>query len=77
MCPLPPLSHDVRTKSALIIDKTGHKYDNAIDLWSVATCLYELYTGKYLFPGRDNNQMLKQMQDVCKSPLHNPPLLGL
>ena len=25
---------------------------------------FELYTGKYLFPGRDNNQMLKQIQDV-------------
>jgi serine/threonine protein kinase len=43
----------------------GHKYDNSIDLWSVACCLYELYTGKYLFPGRDNNQMLKHIQDVC------------
>ena len=43
----------------------GHKYDCAIDLWSVACCLYELYTGKYLFPGRDNNQMLKHIQDIC------------
>ena len=42
----------------------GHKYDNAIDLWSVACCLYELYTGRYLFPGRDNNHMLKHIQDV-------------
>ena len=43
----------------------GHKYDNAIDLWSVACCVFELYTGKYLFPGRDNNGMLKHIQEVC------------
>jgi serine/threonine-protein kinase PRP4 len=43
----------------------GHKYDAAIDLWSVACCLFELYTGKYLFPGRDNNSMLRHIQDTC------------
>jgi len=35
-----------------------------LDVWSVATTLYELYTGKILFPGRSNNQMLKLMMDL-------------
>ena len=26
--------------------------------------LYELFTGKILFPGRTNNEMLKQMMDT-------------
>ncbi|KAJ1529057.1 U4/U6 small nuclear ribonucleoprotein prp4, partial [Nowakowskiella sp. JEL0078] len=33
-------------------------------MWSVACTLYELYTGKILFPGKSNNQMLKLMQEV-------------
>ncbi|TPX58710.1 hypothetical protein PhCBS80983_g02971 [Powellomyces hirtus] len=39
-------------------------YDFSLDVWSVACTLYELYTGKILFPGRTNNQMLKLMMDV-------------
>ncbi|KAJ3151116.1 U4/U6 small nuclear ribonucleoprotein prp4 [Geranomyces variabilis] len=42
----------------------GMPYDFALDVWSVACTLYELYTGKILFPGRTNNQMLKLMMDV-------------
>jgi serine/threonine-protein kinase PRP4 len=42
----------------------GLPYDPAIDVWSVGCTLYELYTGKILFPGRTNNQMLKLMMDV-------------
>lgn len=30
----------------------------AIDLWALATCTYELYTGTVMFPGRTNNEML-------------------
>ncbi|KAL7747643.1 U4/U6 small nuclear ribonucleoprotein prp4 [Sorochytrium milnesiophthora] len=37
----------------------GLSYDYGIDMWSMACTLYELYTGKILFPGRSNNQMLK------------------
>ncbi|KAJ3278146.1 U4/U6 small nuclear ribonucleoprotein prp4 [Borealophlyctis nickersoniae] len=37
----------------------GMPYDSALDIWSVACTLYELYTGRILFPGRTNNQMLK------------------
>ena len=42
----------------------GLKYDFGIDLWSSAVSLYELYTGKILFPGRNNNHMLKLFQDL-------------
>jgi len=42
----------------------GLKYDERVDLWSVGTVLYELYTGRVLFAGSDNNSMLKCIQDV-------------
>ena len=35
-----------------------------LDLWSVGCTLYELYTGKILFSGKTNNEMLKLMMDV-------------
>jgi serine/threonine-protein kinase PRP4 len=35
-----------------------------MDMWSVGCVLYELFTGKILFPGRTNNDMLKLMMDV-------------
>ncbi|RPD55297.1 kinase-like protein [Lentinus tigrinus ALCF2SS1-7] len=42
----------------------GHPYDPAIDIWSIGCTLYELYTGKILFPGRSNNQMLLHMMEL-------------
>jgi len=42
----------------------GIPYDYGIDVWSVGCTLYELYTGKILFPGRSNNQMLRMFQEV-------------
>jgi serine/threonine-protein kinase PRP4 len=41
----------------------GMNYDFAIDIWSVGCTLYELYTGKILFTGRTNNQMLRSIMD--------------
>jgi serine/threonine protein kinase len=41
----------------------GIPYDFAIDVWSVGCTLYELYTGKILFTGRTNNQMLRSIMD--------------
>ena len=33
-------------------------------MWSVGCTIYELYTGKILFPGTSNNEMLKFMMDL-------------
>ena len=41
----------------------GLKYDASIDLWSVGVTIFELYTGKIMFPGKSNNQMLKYFMD--------------
>lgn len=35
-----------------------------IDLWSVCVCLYELFTGHVMFPGRCNNDMLRLMMNI-------------
>lgn len=37
----------------------GLPYDHPMDIWSVGCCLYEIYTGKVLFPGPSNNDMLR------------------
>ncbi|VDK84062.1 unnamed protein product [Litomosoides sigmodontis] len=42
----------------------GLPYDFGVDLWSVAVTLYEVYTGKIMFAGKSNNQMLKFMMDL-------------
>lgn len=42
----------------------GINYDFAIDLWSVGCTLYELYTGKIMFSGKSNNQMLRYFMDL-------------
>jgi serine/threonine protein kinase len=33
-------------------------------MWSIGCTLYELYTGKILFPGKSNNHMLHLMMDL-------------
>jgi serine/threonine-protein kinase PRP4 len=42
----------------------GQPYDYPIDMWSVGCTLYELYTGKIMFSGKSNNQMLKFFMDL-------------
>ncbi|MCO5587616.1 hypothetical protein L7F22_041565 [Adiantum nelumboides] len=37
----------------------GLPYDHPLDMWSVGCCLYEFFTGKVLFPGPTNNDMLR------------------
>lgn len=46
-------------------------------MWSVGCTLYELYTGKILFPGSSNNHMIKLAMDLKgkmpnKVKLHHP-----
>ena len=41
----------------------GMPYDFAIDTWSIGCTLFELYTGKILFTGRTNNQMLRSIME--------------
>lgn len=36
----------------------------SIDMWSIGCTLFELFTGKILFTGRDNNQMLRSMMET-------------
>jgi len=38
-------------------------YEFGIDMWSVGCTLFELYTGKILFTGRNNNQMLRSIME--------------
>ncbi|KAK3352803.1 kinase-like domain-containing protein [Lasiosphaeria hispida] len=42
----------------------GLPYDYSIDMWSIGCTLYELYTGKILFTGDSNNQMLKNIMEI-------------
>ncbi|KAK5102572.1 U4/U6 small nuclear ribonucleoprotein prp4 [Exophiala xenobiotica] len=41
----------------------GIDYDYGIDMWSTGCTLFELYTGKILFTGRNNNNMLKTIME--------------
>lgn len=40
----------------------GLKYTKKVDVWALACCLFELFTGKILFRGDTNNEMLALMQ---------------
>lgn len=41
----------------------GIPYDYGIDVWSIGCTLFELYTGKILFTGRNNNGMLRAIME--------------
>jgi serine/threonine-protein kinase PRP4 len=47
-----------------VLTVLGLPYDASLDVWSIGCTLYELYTGKILFPGRSNNQMLLLMMEL-------------
>lgn len=42
----------------------GLPYDAKCDIWSIACCIFEMYTGKVLFPGGSNNEMLKLFMEI-------------
>ncbi|XP_026761395.2 uncharacterized protein LOC113520299 [Galleria mellonella] len=42
----------------------GSTYDHGIDMWSTACTVYELSTGKIMFSGKSNNEMLKYFMDL-------------
>lgn len=46
----------------------GYPYDYSLDIWSFACTLFELYTGKVLFPGTTNSHMLKLIMET-KGPI--------
>lgn len=48
----------------------GLDHSPALDMWSVACCIYELFTGAVLFNGDDNNDMLWLHMQV-KGPFPN------
>ena len=39
--------------------------DGAVDIWSAGATLFEMYTGKFMFPAHTNNQLLYFMMR-CK-----------
>jgi serine/threonine-protein kinase PRP4 len=41
----------------------GSAYDGKADVFSIGCVLFEMYTGKILFSGKDNNEMLRMMQE--------------
>ncbi|KAK6050274.1 hypothetical protein COOONC_12221 [Cooperia oncophora] len=47
----------------------GIPHDYGIDLWSIAVTIYEVYTGKIMFPGKSNNHMLKVCVSLILLPL--------
>jgi serine/threonine-protein kinase PRP4 len=52
------------TYHIFVLPVLGVPYDPSLDIWSIGCTLYELYTGKILFPGRSNNQMLLHMMEL-------------
>ncbi|KAF7511705.1 hypothetical protein GJ744_003868 [Endocarpon pusillum] len=51
----------------------GIPYDYGIDVWSVGCTLFELFTGKILFTGRNNNAMLRSIME-CRGKFPNKVL---
>ena len=43
----------------------GLLWNTSIDMWAMGCVLFELYTGRILFSGQDNNAMLKLIFRVC------------
>lgn len=50
-------------------------YDYAIDMWSLAATLFELYTGRILFQDNKNNNQLLKVGSIARSQLACVPPL--
>ena len=37
----------------------GNRYDHAVDMWSLGCIVFELITGKPLFPAKDENELIE------------------
>jgi serine/threonine-protein kinase PRP4 len=48
----------------------GAKYGQPIDTFAMGATLFELFTGKILFPGKSNNDMLRLFMEVKGKPPH-------
>jgi len=48
----------------------GAKYSQPVDTFSLGATLFELFTGKILFPGKSNNDMLRLFMEVKGKPPH-------
>jgi serine/threonine-protein kinase PRP4 len=46
----------------------GMEIGYGIDMWAIGCTIYELWTGKILFPGRSNNQMVKVIMECLGWP---------
>ncbi|KAF2661260.1 kinase-like protein [Lophiostoma macrostomum CBS 122681] len=46
----------------------GMEIGHGIDMWAIGCTIYELWTGKILFPGRSNNQMVKVIMECLGWP---------
>lgn len=55
------MTTEIKAELAVIV--LGMPYDFGIDIWSIGCTLFELYTGKILFTGRSNNQMLRAIME--------------
>lgn len=42
----------------------GYGWEFSIDVWAAACTIYELYTGAVLFPGKNDNEMVKLIMEV-------------
>jgi serine/threonine-protein kinase PRP4 len=56
--------YENKTGICVCIPVLGMAYDHGIDMWSTAVTIFELYTGRIMFPGKSNNEMLKLMMDL-------------
>ncbi|EDQ89892.1 uncharacterized protein MONBRDRAFT_20788 [Monosiga brevicollis MX1] len=48
----------------------GHKYSHPLDMWALACTLFEAYSGRILFQGSTNNEMLKLIFELKGKPSH-------